>query len=97
MVPDLFPDSDLEVLYVPADEFGVSGASSARAFSSPAHVGAVTLRALRAIGKVLDGELVRTGLDLVACELDDGAKAFAYRPAARDAVLKASGVALVAG
>lgn len=90
LVPDLFPDSGIELLYVPpAGSEGVrrSAATLAREDVPPA--------ALRAIGKALHSQMVATGADVANYKFEDGGEAVAYFPPVRDIVMRACGVLLL--
>lgn len=92
MVPDLFPGSQLETIFIPAASGdGVSPIGSTKLLNEAR----VTVPALSAIGAALSAELERTGNDMVRYEFDDGAEAIAYLPEVRGTVLQATGLVLL--
>ena len=92
MVPDLFPGSQLETIFIPA----ASGdAVSPTGSTNLLNEARVTVPALSAIGSALSAELERTGNDMVRYEFDDGAEAIAYLPDVRGTVLQATGLVLL--
>lgn len=92
MVPDLFPGSQLETIFIPA----ASGdAVSPTGSTNLLNEARVTVPALSAIGSALSTELERTGNDMVRYEFDDGAEAIAYLPDVRGTVLQATGLVLL--
>lgn len=92
MVPDLFPGSRLETIFIPAASGDdVSPTGSAKLLDEAR----VTVPALSAIGSALTAELERTGNDMVRYEFDDGSEAIAYLPDVRGTVLQATGLVLL--
>jgi len=92
MVPDLFPGSPLETIFIPATSGdGLSPTGSTKLLNETL----VTIPALSAIGSALTAELERTGSDMVRYEFDDGAEAIAYRPEVQGTVLQATGLVLL--
>lgn len=92
MIPDLFPGSTLETIYIPADSSDKVAAGDAGEFVGES---SVTAPALTAIGAALSAELESTGNDMVLCNLDEGAQAIAYFPEVRNTVLQATGLVLL--
>lgn len=92
MIPDLFPGSALETIYIPADSSDKATSGEAAGFVGES---LVTAPALTAIGAALLAELESTGNDMVLCNLDEGAQAIAYRPEVRNTVLQSTGLVLI--
>jgi hypothetical protein len=93
MVPDLFPGSKLEVLYIPSDN---KNAAVAQQTGNAALAGTpITTAALRVIGRALEAKLSSCENDMVVYEFDDGAKVIAYLPEVRNTVLQAVGLTLL--
>ena len=93
LIPDLWPESRLELLYVPPEN-AATGPASFAATSLP---GAVSRPVLRAIGRAVRAEFDATGSDMMHLELDSGAALFLHAPEARETVAAAAGVALLSG
>ena len=92
MVPDLFPGSHLETIFIPSiSTDGLSPTGSASLLGEAR----VTVPALSAIGAALAAEMDRTGNDMVRYEFDDGSEAIAYLPDVRGTVLQATGLVLL--
>lgn len=92
MIPDLFPGSALETIYIPpdgGDNVSVGGGSQFLGASR------ITIPALSAIGVALVSELESTGNDMVLCDLDQGGQAIAYMPEVRNTVLQSTGLVLL--
>ena len=92
MVPDLFPGSALEAIYIP--KFGPTRVSPG---VEPALLTAniVTPAALSAIGNALATHLQVSDNDMVHYQFDDGPQAVIYFPAERSTVLQALGLTLL--
>lgn len=92
MLPDLFPGSRLETIYIPASDSDGLTTSSVHALSGGARI---ATSALSAIGAALTTELTGSSNDMARYEFDNGAQVFAYFPEARDAVLQATGLVIL--
>ena len=89
LIPDLWPVSRLEMLYVPP-EGTPAGPAITASFS-----GEVSRAVLRAIGRAVRVEFDNTGTDMLRLELDNGAALFLHSPEVRDTVTEAAGVTLL--
>ena len=89
LIPDLWPVSRLEMLYVPPEGTPAVPAITA-SFS-----GEVSRAVLRAIGRAVRAEFDNTGTDMLRLELDNGAALFLHSPEVRDTVTEAAGVILL--
>lgn len=91
MVPDLFPGSTLEAIYLP--KLGLTRATRQADTVLTGHV--VTPAALAAIGNALTTYLHQSGNDMAHYEFDDGAQAVVYLPSERRTILQALGLTLL--
>lgn len=89
LIPDLWPVSRLEMLYVPP-EGTPAGPAITASFS-----GEVSRAVLRSIGRAVRAEFDNTGTDMLRLELDNGAALFLHSPEVRDTVTEAAGVTLL--
>ena len=89
LIPDLWPVSRLEMLYVPP-EGTPAGPAIAASFA-----GQVSRSVLRAIGRGVRAEFDATGTDMLRLELDNGAALFLHSPEVRETVIEAAGVTLL--
>jgi hypothetical protein len=90
MVPDLFPGSAIETLFVPAP-----GGNVASTVASADLADSISVTALAAIGSALAVEMEDTGNDMVRYEFDNGSQAIAYLRDVRDTILKATNLVLL--
>lgn len=100
MIPDLFPETTLEALYIPANDVGEeihveTMANGGQRFTAVDSALRVTTPALKSIGKALVAQLELSGNDMVIYEFGDGAQAIAYLPDVRSTVLQATGLVLL--
>ena len=89
LIPDLWPVSRLEMLYVPP-EGTPAGPAITASFS-----GEVSRAVLRSIGRAVRAEFDNTGTDMLRLELDNGAALFLHSPEVRETVTEAAGVTLL--
>lgn len=89
LIPDLWPVSKLEMLYVPPDDVPAGPAITA-SFS-----GEVSRSVLRSIGRAVRAEFDANGTDMLRLELDNGAALFLHSPEVRETVTEAAGVTLL--
>jgi hypothetical protein len=92
MIPDLFPSSRLETIYIPPENCDILSPSDSNKFVGDSRV---TVPALSAIGAALIAEFDRVGKDMVLYEFPEGSQAIAYLPEMRDVVLQATGLVLL--
>lgn len=92
LIPDLWPVSKLELLYLPPDDVQ-PGPAIAACFSG--QVDRAVLRAIgRAIRHALDS-MFDDDCDMLSFELDSGATIYIFVPEARDMVVEATGITLL--
>ena len=90
MIPDLFPGSEIEILFIPAPGgYSVSSVGSATLANS------ISVTALTVIGSALAAEMERTGTDMARYEFDNRSQAIAYLRSVRGTVLKATNLVLL--
>ena len=89
LIPDLWPVSKLEMLYVPP-EGTPAGPAIAASFA-----GQVSRAVLRAIGRAVRAQFDATETDMLRLELDNGGAVVVFSPEVRDTVTEAEGVTLL--
>ena len=89
LIPDLWPVSKLEMLYVPPDDVP-AGPAIAASFA-----GQVSRPVLRAIGRAVRAQFDATETDMLRLELDNGGAVVVFSPEVRDTVTEAEGVTLL--
>ena len=89
LIPDLWPVSRLEMLYVPP-EGTPAGPAIAASFA-----GQVSRAVLRSIGRAVRAQFDATETDMLRLELDNGGAVVVFSPEVRDAVTEAEGVTLL--
>lgn len=92
LIPDLWPVSKLELLYLPPDDVQ-PGPAIAASFS-----GQVDRAVLRAIGRAVRHafeSMYDDDCDMLSFELDSGATIYIFVPEARETVVEAAGVTLL--
>lgn len=89
LIPDLWPVSKLEMLYVPPDDVP-AGPAIAASFA-----GQVSRPVLRAIGRAVRAQFDATETDMLRLELDNGGAVVVFSPEVRDTVTEAAGVTLL--
>lgn len=94
MMPSLFPGSELEILYIPADTEEREQITSRHFVQGEKRV---VPEALSAIGYALVGQLKAAGNDMAEYKDDEGAQIIAFFPQVRDTVLQALGMSLLEG
>jgi predicted regulator of Ras-like GTPase activity (Roadblock/LC7/MglB family) len=90
MIPDLFPGSEIEILFIPALE----GRTTSTVVSANV-ANAISTTALSAIGSALAAEMERTGTNMARYEFDNSSQAIAYQRCVRGTVLKATNLVLL--
>lgn len=92
LIPDLWPVSKLELLYLPPDDVQPGPAVAAN------FAGQVDRAVLRAVGRAIRHALdsmFDDDCDMLSFELDSGATIYIFLPEARETVVEAAGVTLL--
>ena len=89
LIPDLWPESDLEMLLIPPVD-GSEGPATCAIYT-----GRLNRDVMRVIGRAIRAEFHASGTEMMQFQLDSGAEIYVHLPEVRQIVAAAVGVTLL--
>jgi hypothetical protein len=89
LIPDLWPESDLEMLFIPPVD-GPEGPATRASYT-----GRLNRDVMRVIGRAIRAEFQASGTDMMKLQLDSGAEVYVHIPEVRQILCVATGVTLL--